>query len=132
MFGAHEQDTAAGTGGQAVYQLLFGLHARDVKHVVGHLGHRRVGAVDTVPHWVTQESSDELVDPVVKGRGEEQPLAAARCGRQDAGDAGKKAKIGHVIGFVDHRDLDRVEADQALLHQSSSRPGRPQQCRRRT
>src|ERR1700752_2996939 len=37
--------------------------------------------------------------------------------RQDAGDAGKETEIGHVIGFVDHRDLDRVEADQPLLHQ---------------
>jgi len=100
-----------------LYQLLFGLHPGDVEHVVGHLGHRRVGAVDRVQHRVVQESIDELVDAVVEGCGEQQTLAAARCGRQDAGDAGKEAEIGHVIGFVDHRDLDRVEADQALLHQ---------------
>ena len=32
-------------------------------------------------------------------------------------DARQKAEVGHVIRFVDHGDLDRVEADQALLHQ---------------
>jgi len=100
-----------------LYQLLFGLHPGDVEHVVGHLGHRRVGAVDRVQHRVVQESIDELVDAVVEGCGEQQTLAAARRGRQDASDAGKEPEIGHVIGFVDHRDLNRVEADQALLHQ---------------
>ena len=45
------------------------------------------------------------------------PLATRRGGGQDPGDAGQEAEVGHVIGFVDHGDLDGVEADQALLHQ---------------
>jgi len=117
MLGAHEQDSAAITGGESVHQLLLRLHAGDVEHVVGHLGHRRVGAVDRVQHRVVQEPIDELVDAVVEGCREQQTLAAARRGRQDASDAGKKSEIGHVIGLVDHRDLNRVQADQPLLHQ---------------
>ncbi len=94
VFGAHEQDSAAATGGEPVYQLLLGLYAGDVEHVVGHLWHRRVEAVDGVQHRFGQESIDELVDAIVESCGEQQPLAAARCGRQDAGDAGKEAEIG--------------------------------------
>ena len=73
--------------------------------------------VDGVRHRVTQEPLDELVDAVVQRRGEQQPLSAGGCGGQDTGDAGQKAQVSHVIGFVDHGDLDRVEADDALPHQ---------------
>ena len=41
------------------------------------------------------------------------------CGRggEDAGDAGKEAEVGHVVGLVEHGDLDAVEAHVALLHE---------------
>ena len=84
---------------------------------MGHRGDRRVGFVDRMQYLVAQESVDEFVNTVVEGRGEHQPLAAGRCGRQDPGDAGKEAEIGHVVGFVDDSDLNRVEAEQALPHQ---------------
>ncbi len=73
--------------------------------------------VDGVRHRVAQEPLDELVDAVVQRRGEQQPLSAGGCGGQDAGDAGQKAEVSHVIGLVDDGDLDRVEADDALPHQ---------------
>ena len=43
----------------------------------------------------------------------------AACGRggEDAGDAGQEPEVGHVVGLVDDGDLDRVEADDPLLHQ---------------
>ena len=50
MFGAHEQDPAAGAGGEPMHQLLFGVGTGDVEDVVGHLGHRRVHLVDGVRH----------------------------------------------------------------------------------
>ena len=66
---------------------------------------------------VAQEPVDELVDAVVQRRGEQQALAAGRGGGQDPRDTGQEAEVGHVVGLVEHGDLDGVEADQALLHQ---------------
>ena len=66
---------------------------------------------------LAQEPLDQLVDPVVQGRREQQPLPAGRGGRQDAGDARQEPQVGHVVGLVDHGDLDAVEADQLLAHQ---------------
>ena len=117
MFGSHEQDSPSAAGGQPVHQLLLGLYTGDVEHVVGHRRHRRVGAVDRMQHLVAEESLDEFVDAVVEGCGEHQPLATGRCRRENPGNAGKEAEIGHVVGFVDDSDLDRVETDHALLHQ---------------
>ena len=54
------------------------------KHMMGHRGQRRVGLVDGVQHLVAQEPIDELVDAVVEGRREQQPLATGRRGGQDA------------------------------------------------
>ena len=73
--------------------------------------------VDRVRDRVAQEPFDQLVDAVVQRRREQHALTTGRCGSQDTGDAGKKAQVSHVIGFVDDGDLDRVEADDALLHQ---------------
>lgn len=82
-----------------------------------HLGYRGVGLVDGVRDRVAEEPRDELVDAVVQGRRKQQALATIRRRGQDPRDAGQKTEIGHVIRLVDHGDLDRVEADQTLLHQ---------------
>src|SRR3954468_17036858 len=68
-------------------------------------------------HRVVQELLDELVDAVVQRRGEHHALPAGGGGGQDSGDARQKAEVSHVISLVDDRDLDRVEADDALAHQ---------------
>ena len=101
----------------AVDQLLLGVGAGDVEHVVGHRGDRRVRLVDGVQHFGCAGTLDQLVDAVVEGRAEQQALAVGRRGRQDAGDAGQEAEVGHVVGLVEHGDLDGVEGDEALLHQ---------------
>ena len=100
-----------------MYQLLFGVGTGDVEDVVGHLGHRRVHLVDGVRHRAAQEPPDQLVDAVVERRGEQQSLTTCRGGGQDAGHARQKAQVGHVVGFVEHGDLHRVQADQALPDQ---------------
>lgn len=82
-----------------------------------HLGYRGVGLVDGVRDRVAEEPGDELVDAVVQRRRKQQALATIRRRGQDPRDAGQKTEIGHVIRLVDHGDLDRVEADQTLLHQ---------------
>lgn len=106
-----------------MYQFLFGLRTVDVEHVMCHLGHRGVGLVDGVRDRVAEEPRDELVDAVVQRRRKQQALATIRRRGQDPRDAGQKTEIGHVIRLVDHGDLDRVEADQTLLHQVLGRPG---------
>lgn len=77
----------------------------------------RADLVDGMRHRVAQKAPNQLVDAVVEGRGEQQPLTAGRCRRQDAGDTWQETQIRHVIGLVEHADLDCVEADQALFHQ---------------
>jgi len=100
-----------------VRQLLLRFGIRDVEDVMGHCGHRRVDRIDGAQHLVPEEPVDELVDVVVESRREQQPLATGRRGGQDTSDPRQKTEVGHVIRLIDHRDLDRFEADQASLHQ---------------
>ena len=62
--------------------------------------------IDGVQDVVVQKAVDEFVDAVVQGRGKQQPLATPRGGGQDPGDTRQEPEVGHVIGFVDHGDLD--------------------------
>ena len=117
MFGAQEQDSPPGSRSQGVDQLALGLGAGDVEYVVGHRRDGGVTAVHRMRHLIAQEAVDELVDTVVQGGREQQPLAAGRGGGQDPGDAGEETEVCHVIGLVDHGDLDRVQADELLAHQ---------------
>ena len=85
--------------------------------VVGHRGDRRVGLVDRVRHRVVQELAHQLVHAVVERGAEQQALAVGRGRVHDAGDAGQEAQVGHVVGLVEHGDLDGVEGDVLLLHE---------------
>jgi len=58
---------------------------------------------------VGQVAPHELVDALVKGGGEQQPLRIGGRGVQDALDDGQEAEIRHVVGLVEHGDLDRAE-----------------------
>ena len=89
----------------------------DLEDVVGHRVDVAVGLVDGVQHLVVQEALDELVHAVVERRREQQALAAGRRLVEDARDDGQEAQVGHVVGLVEHGDLDGVEGDEALLHQ---------------
>ena len=116
MLGAHEQDSTPGAGGEFGDEC--GLVARgDLEDVVGHRGNRRVGLVDRMHGGVVQESARELVDAVVEGGREQHPLTVGRGGGQDAGDDGQEPEVSHVVGLVDHGDLDVVEGDDALTHE---------------
>ena len=73
---------------------------------------------------VGQEALDEHVDLGVQGGGEEQPLPVARGLVEQAPDDREEAEVGHVVGLVDDRDLDRSRAmPWPCLIRSSSRPG---------
>src|SRR6185312_6159491 len=86
----------------------------DVQHVVGHGGDRSLYRVGLVGDGVDQELLDQGVDGLVQGGGEQQPLTPPRSLGQQAPDARKEAKVGHVIGLVQHGDLDVAEDAVAL------------------
>ena len=84
------------------------------------MGHRRYvrrGLVDRVQHLVVEVFAHELVDPVVEGRGEQHPLSRPGGLIHDPGDDGEKTEVGHVVGLVEHGDLDGIERDELLLHE---------------
>ena len=88
--------------------------AAHVEEVVRHRGDRRRSAVDAVRHGVVQVALDQLVDRVVERRGEEQSLAVPRGGVEEALHGGQEAEVGHVVGLVEHGDLDVAQAHVAL------------------
>ena len=64
-----------------------------------------------------QELTHQLVHAVVERGAEQQALPVLGRRVQDAGDAGQEAEVGHVVGLVEHGDLDRVEGHELLLHE---------------
>nr|RZI34941.1 hypothetical protein BJQ95_02686 [Cryobacterium sp. SO1] len=117
VLGAHEQDATAGARSELLDELLLGLGGVDLEHVVGHRGDVAGGLVDRVQNLVVQEPAHDLVHAVVERGGEQQALAAGRGLVQDARHDGQEAQVGHVVGLVEHGDLDGVEVHEALLHE---------------
>jgi hypothetical protein len=76
-------------------------------------------------HGIVHVPRNDGVDAAGEGRGEEHPLARGRRRVQDALDHGQEALVGHVVGLVQHADLDAIKADVARLHEvdESARAG---------
>jgi len=70
--------------------------------------------VDRVGGRLVQVPADEDVDPVVERGREQHPLAAGRGEIEQPADGRQEAEVGHVVGLVQHRDLDPVEAHVSL------------------
>ncbi len=68
-------------------------------------------------HGVAQELLDQHADAGVERGGEEHPLTTRRCLRQQALDRRQEAQVGHVVGLVQHGDLDVAQAAVPLLDQ---------------
>ena len=58
----------------------------------------------------------EAIDTVVQCCAEEHALSGLRGLVHDAGDNGKEAEIGHVVGLVEDGDLDGIQLHEALFH----------------
>jgi hypothetical protein len=71
VLGLGEQQPTPGPGGQVLHHGALGLRAVDGEHVVGHLGDLRLLGVHGLAQRVVQERLDDLVHPVVQGRGEQ-------------------------------------------------------------
>ena len=77
--------------------------------------------------WVTgsiRYLRDDPVDAAVEGRGEEQPLAADRDHVEQLGDGRQEAHLGHVVGLVEHGDLDLTQVAGPALDQVGQPAGR--------
>ncbi len=88
----------------------------DVEDVVVHRLDRRAGRVDAVRHRIGEEALHQHVHAVVERGREQQALAVGGRRVEDARHAGQEAEVGHVVGLVQHGDLDRVEAHVPLAH----------------
>ncbi len=96
---------------------FFSSTSGDLEDVVGHRGDVRGGLVDRVQHLVVEVAAHELVDAVVERGAEQHALSGLRGLVHDAGDDRQEAEVGHVVGLVEHGDLDGVEVHEALLHE---------------
>ena len=63
---------------------------------------------------LVQVALDQDVDAVVERGREQHALPVLRGAVHDALHAGQEAEVGHVVGLVEHGDLDRVEVQVAL------------------
>ena len=113
---AGEEDAAARAGGELVYEFVLVVD-RHLEHVVGHgrnMGGRLIHGVEDL---VVEETTDELVDVVVQGGGEEHPLSLSRGLVEDSGDSGQEPEVSHVVSLVEDGDLDVLEREDVLLEQ---------------
>ena len=119
--GAREYDRARADRGQ-VGDDANAIGLLDLEHVmVGGAGRGRA-VVDRVRDRIGEEPLDQGVDAAIEGRREEQALRIRRRRREDALDAGQEPEVRHVVGLVEHRDLDVVEAAVLLLHEILEAP----------
>ena len=91
------------------------LHDR-IEAVRNRLGGRTLAA-DGDLERIAQRPRGELLDLGRQCRGEEQRLARLRHFRHDALHVGEKTHVEHAVNFVEHEDVDVVEAHFALLHE---------------
>ena len=108
---------AAGQGGHDRRPLC----GRDGEQMVGDLGGRRDG-VHVVPRRAGQETPREDVHLAVKGGREQHPLAFGRGGLEQSPHRRQEPQVGHLVGFVQHGDLDVAEVAVALLDEVGQTP----------
>ncbi len=114
VLGAREEQPASGTRRQLPDDGGLGADVGHGEDVVRHLRDGRGSRVDGVRERVAQVAAHQDVDTVVEGGREQHPLAALGGGVQQALHAREEAEVGHVVGLVEHGDLDRAEVAQAL------------------
>ena len=94
----------------------------DLEHMLGERVDLGVGGIDRVDLRLMQEFVDKLVDTMVEGRGEQHALSIRGDLREQFLNRGQEAHIGHLIGFVKHRDTHGFKAEQLLIEQVLEAP----------
>ncbi len=108
VLGAGEDDRATGCGGQ-VDQHREPRVLADVQHVVGHAPTGDCAESTLCVTGLFRKRLTSTSTPRVQGGGEQHPLAAPRRRVEQALDDRQEAEVGHVVGLVEHGDLDGVE-----------------------
>ena len=118
VLGAGEEQGAVVAGGQAGHhgQLV---HQRGLNQMVRHRVDGGVLRVERVGDRVVEVAVHQHLHVAVERGGEQQALAVRRGAVHQALHAGQEAHVGHVVGLVQHGDLDLVQpavvlADQVL------------------
>ena len=108
--GEHHHTTLPGEAGHGVdaFGIVDHEHAVVEQYGCFHLGSMR--------HRVVHVTAHECIDTAGQGGRKEHALPVLRGGIEDALHRGEEALIGHVVGFVEHADLDSIEAHVAGLH----------------
>ena len=118
MLGAGEDERALGLDlAQLQRQQRLLLALADKGHVLlDPLGGGRLRR-DLDPHGVVEEARAQFGNRLGHGRGEEQALALLGQHRCDALQGHDEPEIHHLVGLVEHEDLDILERDRALFDQ---------------
>ncbi len=116
VLAAHEQDRAALARGDLGDDrvLVAGQH---LEQVVLHRGDLRDRRVHGVGARVVHVLADQLVDVAVERGREQQGLAVGADLVQELADLRHEAHVAHLVGFVQHRDLDVAQVAGALVDQ---------------
>ena len=117
VLGAHEQDATAGARGELFDELVLLIDSGYLEDVVGHRGDVGICLVDRVQHLVVEVAAHKLVNAVVERGAEQHPLSGLGGLVHDARDDGQETEVGHVVCFVEHCHLDRVQLHEALFHE---------------
>jgi len=115
VLGPHEEQRASFAAGDFRRDRHLVLRAEHQHAVLGQAGVNRRG--DRVQRGIADVGGHQLAHPPVQGGGEEHPLTAGRRGVEDPGDRGQEAEVGHVVGLVDHGDLDPAEPAGSAFHE---------------
>ena len=113
VLGSGEQQRPVHAGGDGGDHFELVGHGR-CEHVVGHRLDRRHRRVHRVHDRIDEVATNEAVDALVERGREQQALRALRCGVEDPLHGREETEVGHVVGLVEHGDLDLVEAALAL------------------
>ena len=82
-----------------------------------HRGDRGLGTIDTVSDGIAEVLLDESVDSAIERRREQQSLCASGGSVEQPLHRREESEVGHVIGLVEHRDLDALKGQRLLLQQ---------------
>ncbi len=123
VLGPHEDQRASGARGELGDDRDLVLGAKR-EHPVLHRVDVRRRRRDRVQRRVLEVGAHELVDASVERCREQHPLPVGRGLVEDGRDRGQEAEVSHVVGFVDHRNLDTRQHQAAPLEQVDQSAGR--------
>ena len=88
-----------------------------MQDVVLHGRYRGLLGIDAVGHGIRQEPINNVLDAAIEGGREEHALPGLGGLTHEARHWGQEAQFGHVVGFVQHGDLDQGEREGPLVEE---------------